>query len=236
RDAARRAQGGRQRGREEGARGERRHGRGDAPCRRRVTCRSEPDQHPRAPGSGGRRRRAGRLRPRPPLRRAAAAGRPAAQSAAARPLARQARSPGCAGGTRRRARLPRRLRRGGWGAMRLLIVLTGAIGDVVRALPLLGRVRRARPESWIGWVVEPPAAPLLVGHPWLDEVLVFDRPAGLRAIPSLLARLRARRYDVALDLGRSAKTALFTRLAGAPLRLGFDRRDGREGSWLAANR
>ncbi|TMA39188.1 MAG: glycosyltransferase family 9 protein [Deltaproteobacteria bacterium] len=120
--------------------------------------------------------------------------------------------------------------------MRLLIVLTGAIGDVVRALPLLGRMRRARPESWIGWVVEPPAAPLLVGHPWLDEVLVFDRPAGLRAIPSLLARLRARRYDVALDLGRSAKTALFTRLAGAPLRLGFDRRDGREGSWLAANR
>ena len=120
--------------------------------------------------------------------------------------------------------------------MRLLIALTGAIGDVVRALPLLGRIRRARPESWIGWVVEPPAAPLLAGHRWLDEVLVFDRPAGLRAVPPLLARLRGGRYDVALDLGRSAKTALFARLSGAPLRLGFDRRDGREGSWLAANR
>ena len=120
--------------------------------------------------------------------------------------------------------------------MRLLIVLTGALGDVVRALPLLGRIRRTRPESWIGWVVEPAAAPLLAGHPWLDEVLVFDRPAGPRAVPPLLTRLRARRYDVALDLGRSAKTALFARLAGAPLRLGFDRSDGREGSWLAANR
>ena len=120
--------------------------------------------------------------------------------------------------------------------MRLLIVLTGALGDVVRALPLLGRIRRTRPESWIGWVVEPAAAPLLAGHPWLDEVLVFDRPAGLRAVPTFLSRLRAGAYDVALDLGRSAKTALFARCSGAPLRLGFHRRDGREGSWLAANR
>jgi len=30
--------------------------------------------------------------------------------------------------------------------------------------------------------------------------------------------------------------ALFARCSGAPLRLGFHRRDGREGSWLAANR
>ena len=120
--------------------------------------------------------------------------------------------------------------------MRLLIVLTGAIGDVVRALPLLGRIRRGRPDARITWLVEPAAAPLLAGHPWLDDVLVFERRAGLRAVRPLLARLRASRYDVALDLGRSAKTALFARLSGAPQRLGFDRADGREGGWLAANR
>src|SRR5207244_13326511 len=87
-----------------------------------------------------------------------------------------------------------------------------------------------------GGVVEPAAAPLRAGRPGLDEVLVFDRPAGLRAVPPFASRLRAGAYDVALDLGRSAKTALFARCSGAPLRLGFHRRDGREGSWLAANR
>ena len=95
--------------------------------------------------------------------------------------------------------------------MRLLIVLTGALGDVVRALPLLGRIRRARPESWIGWVVEPAAAPLLAGHPWLDEVLVFDRPAGLRAVLPFLSRLRAGQLDadrerVAAGRGRSDRS------------------------------
>ncbi len=50
--------------------------------------------------------------------------------------------------------------------MRVLIVLPGALGDVVRALPLLGRLRAARRDAWIGWAVEPPSAPVLAGHPW----------------------------------------------------------------------
>ena len=49
--------------------------------------------------------------------------------------------------------------------MRVLIVLPGAIGDVVRALPLLGRIRHGRPEAHIAWVVEPPSAPLLAAAP-----------------------------------------------------------------------
>src|SRR5207247_2242681 len=191
------------------------------PGERHLARRFEPDHHPRAPRPRRGRRGARRLRPRPYVRRTARTGGPAAEPAAARALARQARPRGCAGRARRCARLPRRLRRGRRETMRVLIVLTGALGDVVRALPLLGRMRRARPESWIAWVVEPAAAPLLAGHPWLDEVLVFDRPAGLRAVLPFLSRLRAGAYDVALDLGRSAKTALFSRLSGAPLRVGF---------------
>jgi heptosyltransferase I len=118
--------------------------------------------------------------------------------------------------------------------VRVLIVLPGAIGDVVRALPLLGRVRRGRPEAHIAWVVEPLSAPLLSPHPWLNEAIVFNRPDGLRAVPPLVRRLRARRYHVALDLGRGAKSALIARASGAPVRLGFARADAREGNWLLA--
>jgi lipopolysaccharide heptosyltransferase II len=120
--------------------------------------------------------------------------------------------------------------------MRILIVLHGALGDVIRALPLLARLRRGAPEARIGWAVEPPSAPLLAGHPWLDEVLVFDRPRGLAALRPFLARVRAARWDVALDLGRSLKSALVARASGAPVRLGFARADGREGGWLLATR
>jgi ADP-heptose:LPS heptosyltransferase len=46
--------------------------------------------------------------------------------------------------------------------------------------------------------------------------------------------VRAGRPDVALDLGRGAKTALLVLGSGARTRLGFARADAREGSWLAA--
>jgi lipopolysaccharide heptosyltransferase II len=120
--------------------------------------------------------------------------------------------------------------------VRLLIVLPGALGDVIRALPLLGRIRRARPDARLGWAVETPSAPLLAGHPWLDRVHVFERPRGLRALVPFLRRVRAERYDVALDLGRGAKSALIGWASGARERLGFGRADAREGSWLLATR
>jgi ADP-heptose:LPS heptosyltransferase len=88
----------------------------------------------------------------------------------------------------------------------------------------------------VGWAVEPPSAPLLVGHPWLDQVLVFDRPRGARAFLSFLRRVRREHYEVALDLGRGAKSGLVALASGARERIGFGRADGREGGWLAATR
>ena len=120
--------------------------------------------------------------------------------------------------------------------MRVLIVLPGAIGDVVRALPLLGRIRRGRPDARIGWVVEPPSAPLLAAHPWLDEALVFRRREGLRAIPPIVRQLRAGGWEIALDLGRGLKSALLARATRAPVRIAFARADAREGGWLLATR
>lgn len=118
--------------------------------------------------------------------------------------------------------------------MRLLIVLPGALGDVIRALPLLGRLRRAWPAAELGWAVEPLSAPLLTGHPWLERVHRFARNQGVRAFPGFLAEVRAAGYDVALDLGRSIKSAIIARASGAARRIGFAPADGREGGWLLA--
>jgi lipopolysaccharide heptosyltransferase II len=118
--------------------------------------------------------------------------------------------------------------------MRLLIVLPGALGDVIRGLPLLGRIRRAHPDATLGWVVEPLSAPLLDGHPWLDRVHRFERGRGLPGWIAVARTLRASRYDVAVDLGRGAKSAVLAAASGAARRIGFARADAREGSWLVA--
>jgi ADP-heptose:LPS heptosyltransferase len=117
-------------------------------------------------------------------------------------------------------------------ADRILIVLLGAIGDVTRALPLLQRLRHGYPQAHIAWAVEPAAAALVAGHPALNEVLVFDRPRGTRAFLRFLRQIRAQRPDLTLDLQRHLKSGVISRASGAPVRLGFHRRNSREGNWL----
>lgn len=113
--------------------------------------------------------------------------------------------------------------------VRLLLVRLSAIGDVLHALPALEVLRRAAPAAELAWVVEPPAAPLLRGHPALDHLVVLDRPGvqvgprrlgALREAVGAVGALRALRADVALDLQGLLRSALVARAAGAARVLG----------------
>lgn len=121
-------------------------------------------------------------------------------------------------------------------ARHILIVLHGAIGDVVRALPLLMRVRAGYPTARITWAVEPIAAPLLDGHAALNDRVIFDRSRGASAFVGFLRRVRALQADVVLDLQRHLKSGIVSRASGAPIRIGFHRRNAKEGNWLFNNR
>lgn len=104
---------------------------------------------------------------------------------------------------------------------RILIILLGAIGDVVRALPLLGRLRKAYPEAHIAWAVEPKSAPVLQGHPWLDEMIVYNRARAPFSFPSFLYRVRSEHFDLVLDLQRHLKSGLIAYISRAHERIGF---------------
>jgi heptosyltransferase-1 len=110
---------------------------------------------------------------------------------------------------------------------RVLIVLLGAIGDVVRALPLLGRMRRAWPGAHIAWAVEPKSRAVLKSHPWLDELIIYDRRRPW-SFPAFLARVRAGRFDLVLDLQRHLKSGVAAMASGAGRRMGFDRSNTKE--------
>jgi ADP-heptose:LPS heptosyltransferase len=107
--------------------------------------------------------------------------------------------------------------------LKALIVRLSAIGDVVHALPMLSALHR---HGWqAGWVVEPAARALLEGHPYLWHLAAapaarrFDRAAARAA----LRDLRARRYDVAVDVQGLWKSAAWARLSGARRVVGYGR-------------
>src|SRR5580704_16243623 len=119
---------------------------------------------------------------------------------------------------------------------RVLIVLNGAIGDVVRALPLLGRIRRAMPDAHIAWAIEPKSAPILERHPWLDEVILYDRRRAPWSFVPFLKRIRAGRFDLAIDLQRHLKSGIIAMVSGARERIGFSAQNTKELNHLFSTR
>jgi heptosyltransferase I len=119
---------------------------------------------------------------------------------------------------------------------RVLIVLLGAIGDVVRALPLLGRMRRAWPEAYIAWAVEPKSSGVLENHPWLDEVILYDRRRAPIAFFPFLNRVRRGRFDLVIDLQRHLKSGLTSFVSRAATRYGFAAANAKEFNHLFSTR
>jgi lipopolysaccharide heptosyltransferase II len=118
---------------------------------------------------------------------------------------------------------------------KILIVLHGSIGDVTRALPLAGILRTRFSTASLAWSVEPPSLPLVQLCPAIDDIIVYNRPAGLPALVRFLCTVRARRFDLVLDLQRHLKSGFISRWSGAPYRLGFHRSDSKELNWIFNN-
>jgi heptosyltransferase-1 len=128
---------------------------------------------------------------------------------------------------------------------RILLLRTSSLGDVVHALPVLGALRRHLPGARLGWVVEEPFAPLLAGHPDLDQLIVVRlrrwgrqplAPRSLAEIAAFLAALDRFAPQVVLDLMGNHKAGVIAALSLAPRRIGHARAWRREPSsalWLS---
>jgi lipopolysaccharide heptosyltransferase I len=114
-------------------------------------------------------------------------------------------------------------------------VRLSAVGDVIHAMPLANALRERFPKAFLTWVAANPAATLLQGHEALDELIVLPRRwmKSPGSILDLRRRLRALKFDVAIDAQGLAKSAIAAWLSGAPRRIGYGDQWGRELSrWL----
>jgi lipopolysaccharide heptosyltransferase II len=107
---------------------------------------------------------------------------------------------------------------------RILLVRLRLIGDVVFTTPVIAALRRRYPDAHITYLVEAHAAAVVRGNPHIDDLIVIDKSSGWRRVRddlSLARQLRARRFDMAIDLHGGPRAAWFTRASGAPIRIGY---------------
>ncbi len=98
-----------------------------------------------------------------------------------------------------------------------------ALGDIVHALPVLSALRAAYPQVEVDWLADRKYAGILGFVDGLAQRII-GRPGLSKAVPVM----RAREYDVAVDLQGLIKSASMARLSGAARVIGFEQRALRE--------
>ncbi|WP_095090921.1 lipopolysaccharide heptosyltransferase I [Mesorhizobium sophorae] len=122
--------------------------------------------------------------------------------------------------------------------MKVLIVKTSSMGDVIHTFPAVEDARLVRPDISFDWCVEEAFAGIVALHPAIDRIhtvairrwrkTLLDGGTW-REAAALRRTLRDCRYDLVIDAQGLLKSALVARQAGAPI-AGFDRSSAREPS------
>ncbi|MHC4637753.1 MAG: glycosyltransferase family 9 protein [Planctomycetota bacterium] len=115
------------------------------------------------------------------------------------------------------------------GFNNILIIKPSSLGDIITALPVLSALRKNYPHARISWLVRPEFRQLLDGHPYLDEIIIFDRKflgkalyniKAFTAVIALIRKLRKGNFDIAFDLQGLFRTASLAWLSGCKKRFG----------------
>ncbi|MDH7514938.1 MAG: glycosyltransferase family 9 protein [Bacteroidota bacterium] len=102
---------------------------------------------------------------------------------------------------------------------RILVIKLRAIGDILLSTIVLRNLRHAFPDARIDMLVEPPAQDIVERHPALDGVVLFA--AGKDSPLHVFRSLRRAHYDLVFDLFCNPRSAQFTFVSGAAVRVGY---------------
>jgi ADP-heptose:LPS heptosyltransferase len=107
---------------------------------------------------------------------------------------------------------------------KFLIIQTAFTGDVVLATALIEKLHRFFPDAEIDFLLRKGNESLLIGHPFLHEVIVWDKQSKkLLNLLNILRHIRKRKYDRVINVQRFAATGFLTAFSGARETIGFDK-------------
>jgi heptosyltransferase-2 len=107
--------------------------------------------------------------------------------------------------------------------MKIAIYLPGWVGDAVMATPCVRAMRNHFRTAQITAVVKPYVAGVFEGCDWFDRVLVVPTRNWDGGVLAVAGHLRRGRYDLALLLSNSFRSALTAWLGGCRRRVGYAR-------------
>lgn len=108
--------------------------------------------------------------------------------------------------------------------MRILIIQTAFIGDVILATSLLEAVHSAHPNSSIDFLLRKGNEGLFEQHPFINQIIIWNKKKHkYSSLWDCLKRIRNQKYDVVFNLHRFASSGFLAGFSGAKTIVGFDK-------------
>ncbi len=108
--------------------------------------------------------------------------------------------------------------------MKILIIQTAFIGDVILATSVIESIVASKPSAKIDFLVRKGNESLLENNPHINNVIVWDKEKNkLLNFFSIIKTVRSEKYDCVVNLHRFASSGLLTFLSVAKQKLGFDK-------------
>src|ERR1035437_7114296 len=106
----------------------------------------------------------------------------------------------------------------------ILIIQTAFIGDVILATPLIEKLHQTYPEANIDFLLRRGNEGLLNGHPYLRQVVIWDKKQGKYAsLRKIIKDIRSEHYNYVINLQRFLTTGIITVLSGGKHKIGFSK-------------
>lgn len=114
--------------------------------------------------------------------------------------------------------------------IRILIIHTAFIGDIVLSTPLIKKLKDAYPKAELTYLTTPVGASILRNNPHISHIIEYDKRGEHKGLVGLWAigkKLRIEAYNIVITPHRYFRSSFLTWLTGAPVRRGYDNAAGK---------
>ena len=111
---------------------------------------------------------------------------------------------------------------------KILVIRSGAIGDVLMSTPLLTAIRRKYPKAEVCYMVGKWSSQALKNNPNINKIIEFEDETiykkNLIEVLKLIEKIRKEGFDLCFVLDKSWLWGLFAWMCSIKFRIGFDRK------------
>ncbi len=106
---------------------------------------------------------------------------------------------------------------------KILIIQTAFLGDVILATALIEKLHSFFPKSRIDFVLRKGNESLLIAHPKLTKLYIWDKTNNkIKNLYKLLQQIKSEKYDLVINLQRFFSSGLLAGFSGAKSIVGFE--------------